>query len=190
MNQLIKEKVSGYFVRKRAVELKRGDVAIIDHRVFEVLCVWELESGRQIKIECSEGTSIIIKKSILVECIQKEDPVVQIANEAKLKVLRKHNGINMVNSNHEVLKTGALLTTSSEWIKYGSPHQWSIIETEGKYEYWEDSAYEIKVLWSGNKIIAWNDCKKKPLSMYMLKSKEGVCVFDAPTYDLPKYIWR
>lgn len=186
----MKEKVSGYFVRKRAGELKRGDVAIIDHRVLDVLCVWELESSRQIKIECNENTGTIIKKSVLVECLQREDPVVQIANEAKLKVLRKHNGINMVNDNHEVLKAGATLTTSDEWIKCGCPHQWSIIETDGKYEYWEDSAYEIKVLWAGNKIIAWNDKRQKQLGMYMLKSKEGVYVFDAPTYDLPKYIWR
>lgn len=108
----------------------------------------------------------------------------------KLQVLRKHEGINRVNGNHEIFKEDVPIPTSDEWLKHGSPHQWSIVETEGEYEYWEDSAYGVKVLWSGDKIIAWKDRREKKLSMYILISEEGVCVFDKPTYDLPKYIWR
>jgi hypothetical protein len=190
MKQLIQDKVSGYFVRKRVDELKCFDVVILDHHVFEVQNATELKESNDVRILAMDGSAKVVSKFVFTECLQKEDPAIQLAIEAKLEVLRKHKSISGSSNNHGFIRNDVRLTTSTEWIKQGCPHQWSIIETDGEYEYWEDGAHEVKVLWAGNKIIAWNNSKKKPLSMYMLISKEGTCVFDKPTYDLPKYIWR
>jgi hypothetical protein len=174
--------------RKQVKDVIIGDIVFIAWYVLHIEKI--ISHGKTIELVSNTESIAGISPKTFLNCIQKEEPAIQIAIEEKLKVLRKHSGINMVNDNHEVLKKDARLTTHDEWIKQGSPHQWTIMETEGKYEYWEDSAYDVRVLWAGNKIIAWNDCKKKQLSMYKLISKEGVCVFDKLTYDLPKYIWR
>lgn len=187
MNSLLPGEIKGYIVRKMVGELKAGDVLFVGNLVD---IVEKIETAKHGIIITAGKVSMSSERKSFVNCIQKEDPAIQLAIEAKLEVLQKHKAISASNNNHEVLRNGDRLTTSGEWIKQGKPHQWSIIETEGEYEYWEDSAYEVKVLWAGNKIIAWNDCKKKQLSMYKLISKEGVCVFDKLTYDLPKYIWR
>lgn len=187
MKSLLPFEVKGFIVRKTAEELKVGDIMFVGNLVD---IVEKVEKAKEGIIITAGRTSLSSNRKAFFNCVQKEDPAIQMAIEEKLEVLRKHKVISASSNNHEVLRNDERLTTSGEWIKQGRPHQWSIIETEGEYEYWEDSAYEIKVLWAGNKIIAWNDCRKKQLSMYMLKSKEGVCVFDAPTYDLPKYIWR
>jgi hypothetical protein len=188
MKSLLPGEIKGYAVRKHAKNVVIGDIVFITWHVLLIEQVIKNDDAIEL-VSATESIAGIAPKTF-INCIQKEDPVIQLGIEAKLEVLRKHKIISASSNNHVLIKDGVPLTTSGEWIKQGKPHQWSIMETEDKYEYWEDSAYEIKVLWAGNKIIAWNDCKKKQLSMYMLKSKEGVCVFDKPTYDLPKYIWR
>lgn len=186
MKSLLPFEVKGYVVRKMAGELKVGDVIFVGNLVD---IVEKVETAKGGVIITAGKVSMSSERKAFVNCIQKEDPVIQLVIEAKLEVLRKHKVISASSNNHVLIKDGIPLTTSGEWIKQGSPHQWSIMETEDKYEYWEDSAYELRVLWAGNKIIAWSN-DKKALRMHMLISKEGICVFDAPTYDLPKYIWR
>ena len=195
MKSLLPGEIKGYAVRKPARELKVGDTAFYNNHVYAIEEIKYLKSrdtnfSDSLDILSTDGRQTNIPAYALLNCIQKEDPAIQLAIEAKLEVLRKHKAISASSNNHVLIKDGVPLTTSGEWIKQGSPHQWFIVETEGEYEYWEDGAYEMRVLWRGNKIIAWNNGKKKPLSMYMLASKEGVCVFDKITYDLPKFIWR
>jgi len=194
MKSLLPGEIKGYAVRKQGKALKVGDTVFINDHVYNLKEIKYLRSlninfSDSLDILSTDGRATNISVEKFFNCIQKEDPVIQLAIEEKLEVLRKHKVISASGNNHEVLRNGDRLTTSGEWIKQGSPHQWSIIETEDKYEYWEDNVSDGRVLWAGNKIIAWSN-EKRALRMYMLISKEGVCVFDAPTYDLPKYIWR
>lgn len=192
MKELVPGMVKGYFVRKQAREVKIGDIVYSGNLIVVVAEINNL--GHSIDLISVDGTVLSnINPRLFLNCFQKEDPAIQIAIEEKLEVLKSHRSISKGANGglaHEIVTSDKPMCTSEEWVKRGSPHLWEIRETTGEYEYWEDVAYEIRILWAGNKIIAWNDCRKKQLSMYMLKSKEGICVFDAPTYDLPKYIWR
>lgn len=188
MRSLLSSKVKGYLVRKMAKEIVVGDIILFDSRAFNIKDVRVSEHG--VDVSSYESNDIRLVKDTILYCIQKEDPTIVISIEEKLEVLRKHEGISSVNSDHSILKDGDTLMTYDEWVKCGRPHKWSIIETDDEYEYWEDITHEGKVVWRGNKIIAWSNTKKKSMNMYMLVGKDGTYVFDKETYNLPKYIWR
>lgn len=188
MKSLLPNKVKGYMVRKLAEEILVGDIILFDEKAF---IVKEIKvSGYEVDIVSHENRPICLFKDTSIYCIQKEDPTIKISIEEKLELLRKHEGLSGKSHDHSILREGDTLMSYYEWLEQGRPHKWSILETDDEYEYWEDITYEGKVVWRGNEIMAWSNTKKPSMNMHMLIGKDGTYIFDKPTYNLPKYIWR
>ena len=183
MNALLPNKIEGYMVRKQAKDVKIGDIVYCGNFIVVVKSI-EFE-GSRINL-CSEDKVLDgCDPKVSLTCIQKEDPVIQIAIEKKLELLRKNNQISNTHSGNQghKIKEGPF-NGLARFTGTDASHIWVIMETSGEFEYWKDETYDTRVLWKGNKIVDW---AKDGNSIVLTKE---VAVIDYNTIKLPKYIWR
>jgi hypothetical protein len=73
----------------------------------------------------------------------------------------------------------------------GRPHLWVIEETLDEFEYWQDRAYPVRILWKDNEIYAWDDDRKKSILRNSdIEYKGGVMLMDKHHFNVDKYIWK
>jgi hypothetical protein len=180
MKPLLSNEIKGYAVRKMAKEVVEGDIIFITQHVLHVKEI--ISDGRTIEFVSNAAVPMAgIGPKTFLNCIQKEDPAIQIAINEKIEALKSHKKLAKSKAEHFMATDAHIRHPTS-----CSPHLWMIMETSDEYEYWKDNVYGIRVLFKWNKIC----CIAANTGDEPLICNDGILILDCKKYNFGKYIWR